>query len=64
MPTPEERRTVIQAVGLCLNENCTGHDKVIDRILAFRDKAVEKTRFDDFMLYCATTHQKKGVPPC
>ena len=42
MPTPEQRREVIQFVGLCLNENCIAHDGVIDRILALVDHAAEK----------------------
>jgi hypothetical protein len=42
MPTPEQRREVIRVTGLCLNENCTAHDGIIDRILELVDFAAKK----------------------
>ncbi len=36
--TPEIRREVIQATGLCLNPNCTAHDAVVARIWDYAHK--------------------------
>jgi hypothetical protein len=36
--TPEIRREVIEATGLCLNPKCTAHDRVIARIWEYAHK--------------------------
>jgi hypothetical protein len=41
MPTPEERKEVIRATGMCLVDTCKAHDHVIDKIIAYKDAAVQ-----------------------
>ena len=41
MPTPEDRRRIIEATGLCLHKDCIAHDKIVESILLLEAKGYE-----------------------